>query len=38
MAAKSFILTIGGHRWRTLAVVRDALTEAGRRYAINFSR
>lgn len=29
---------VGKNGWRTLAVVRDALTEAGRRYAINFSR
>lgn len=29
---------VGGGGWRTLAEVPDALTEAGRRYAINFSR
>jgi len=29
---------VGGGGWRTLAVVQDALTEAGRRYAINFRR
>jgi hypothetical protein len=29
---------VGKNGWRTLAEVPDALTEAGRRYAINFSR
>ena len=29
---------VGGGGWRTLAEVPDALTEAGLRYAINFSR
>ena len=29
---------VGGGGWRTLAEVPDALTEAGRRYAINFRR